>query len=170
MNRVILIGRITKEPELKRTGSDIPYVQFTLAVNRSYQNRNGERQADFINCVAWRQTAELITKYIHKGAQFGLEGQIQTRQYDDPNGITRYITEVLCESIHFLEPKRQDEYGFQPPMDDQPYMNRSQPSYQRNNNQPQNSTFRREEKPTKQESPFENLNNQFDISNDDLPF
>lgn len=67
MNRVILVGRITKDPELKQTNSNIPYVQFTLAVNRSYKNANGERQADFISCVAWRQTAELIAKHVSKG-------------------------------------------------------------------------------------------------------
>ncbi|MDD4212019.1 MAG: single-stranded DNA-binding protein [Bacilli bacterium] len=155
MNRVILVGRITKDPELKRTNSDISYVQFTIAVNRSYQNKNGEKQADFISCVAWRQTAELIARYIHKGNQIGLEGQIQTRQYDDPNGITRYVTEVMCEQVHFLEPKRQEEMQ---PYNDVPYQARQpQKPYQPNPS-------------PKQESPFDTSNSTFDITGDDLPF
>ncbi len=155
MNRVILVGRITKDPELKRTNSDIAYVQFTIAVNRSYQNKSGERQADFISCVAWRQTAELIARYIRKGNQIGLEGQIQTRQYDDPNGITRYVTEVMCEQIHFLEPKRQEEMQ---PYNDVPYQPRQQPKPYQPNPSP------------KQESPFDTSNSTFDITGDDLPF
>ncbi len=155
MNRVILVGRITKDPELKQTNSNIPYVQFTLAVNRSYKNANGERQADFISCVAWRQTAELIAKHVSKGTQIGVDGQIQTRQYDDPNGITRYITEVYVEMLHFLEPKRQqDPY----PYDD--YNQAPRPQVQQN----------RPQAAPKQQVPFDTSNSQFDISGDDLPF
>ncbi|MFA6627011.1 MAG: single-stranded DNA-binding protein [Bacilli bacterium] len=158
MNRVILVGRLTKDPELKRTNSDIPYVQFTMAVNRTYQNKNGERQADFISCVAWRQTAELIARYIRKGHQMGLEGQIQTRQYDDPNGITRYVTEVMCETIHFLEPKKQETSQT---YNDTPYAPRPQQQPQRSY-QPNSSP--------KQESPFDTSDSTFDITGDDLPF
>lgn len=156
MNRVILVGRITKDPELKQTNSNISYVQFTLAVNRSYKNANGERQADFINCVAWRQVAELISKYIQKGNQIGVEGQIQTRQYDDPNGITRYITEVLVENLHFLEPRKTSEVNS---FDDYSQSSRPQPPRQ----------YQQQPAP-KQESPFDTSNSTFDISGDDLPF
>ena len=107
MNRVMLTGRLVKDPELRRTNTDIPVVQFTLAVNRSYASRNGERQADFINCVIWRQQAENFAKYLHKGSLIGIEGQIQTRTYEEPSGAKRYITEVLAERFEFLETKGQ---------------------------------------------------------------
>ena len=107
MNKVILIGRLTKDSELKKTNSGLSYVQFNLAVNRNYTNKSGERQADFINCVAWRTQADNLVKYIKKGGLIGIEGEIQTRTYDDKNGTKKYITEVLCNSIEFLEPKSQ---------------------------------------------------------------
>lgn len=107
MNKVILIGRLTKDPELKKTNSGLSYVQFNLAVNRNYTNKSGEKQADFINCVAWRTQADNLVKYIRKGGLIGVEGEIQTRTYDDKNGIKKYITEVLCNSIEFLESKSQ---------------------------------------------------------------
>ena len=107
MNKVILIGRLTKDPELKKTNSGLSYVQFNLAVNRNYTSKSGEKQADFINCVAWRTQADNLVKYIRKGGLIGVEGEIQTRTYDDKNGIKKYITEVLCNSIEFLESKSQ---------------------------------------------------------------
>ena len=107
MNKVILIGRLTKDPELKKTNSGLSYVQFNLAVNRNYTNKSGEKQADFINCVVWRAQADNLVKYIKKGGLIGIEGEIQTRTYDDKNGIKKYITEVLCNSIEFLESKSQ---------------------------------------------------------------
>ena len=107
MNKVILIGRLTKDPELKKTNSGLSYVQFNLAVNRNYTNKSGEKQADFINCVAWRVQADNLVKYIKKGGLIGIEGEIQTRTYDDKNGTKKYITEVLCNSIEFLESKSQ---------------------------------------------------------------
>jgi single-strand DNA-binding protein len=153
MNRVILVGRLTKDPELRHTNNDIPVVQFTIAVNRTYQSKSGEKQADFINCVAWRQQAENLARYMRKGSMIGVEGQIQTRSYDDANGMRKFVTEVLAESIHFLEPKsaRQDYNSFS---DINQY---DAPSYK--------------EKPQqKQRDPFEDLQSDFDVSNDDLPF
>ena len=107
MNKAILIGRLTKDPELKKTNSGLSYVQFNLAVNRNYTNKSGEKQADFINCVVWRVQADNLVKYIKKGGLIGVEGEIQTRTYDDKNGTKKYITEVLCNSIEFLESKSQ---------------------------------------------------------------
>lgn len=107
MNKAILMGRLTKDPELKKTNSGLSFVQFNLAVNRNYTNKSGEKQADFINCVAWRTQADNLAKYIKKGGLIGVEGEIQTRTYDDKNGIRKYITEVVCNSIEFLEPKSQ---------------------------------------------------------------
>jgi single-strand DNA-binding protein len=115
INRVILVGRITKDPELKSTQSNISFVNFTLAVNRSFSSQNGEQEADFIQCIAWRKQAENMTQYLHKGSLIGVEGRIQTRTYEADNG-TRYITEVVCDSVQFLESKserqeeKQDDY------------------------------------------------------------
>ena len=150
MNKVILIGRLTKDPELRRTPTDVSVVQFTIAVNRPFQQQNGERQADFINCVAWRNQAENLAKYIKKGGQIAVEGSIQTRSYDDPNGVRRFVTEVIASQITFLESRRTDS-GYNdlsqlevPPM--------------------------RENNSFSQESPFGDIKSNFDISSDDLPF
>lgn len=108
MNRVILVGRITKDPEIKQTQSNIPVVSFTLAVNRQFTDAQGEKQADFIQCVVWRKQAENLARFVKKGALLGVEGRIQTRQYEAENG-TRYVTEVLCDSIQFLESKGENQ-------------------------------------------------------------
>jgi len=99
MNNVCLIGRITKDPELRYTPSNVANAQFTLAVNREYKNANGEYEADFINCVAWKQTAEFVAKYAKKGNQLGITGSIQTRNYQAQDGTTRYVTEVIAKSV-----------------------------------------------------------------------
>ena len=112
MNRVVLVGRITKDPVLKRTTNDVPVVQFVIAVNRQFASQNSERQADFINCVVWKQQAENFAKYMRKGSLIGVDGRIQTRQYKDANQETRYATEVVCDQIQFLESKGAREGGF----------------------------------------------------------
>ncbi len=104
INRVVLVGRITKDPELKMTQSNIAVISFTLAVNRQFTDQSGERQADFVQCVVWRKQAENLAKYVQKGALLGIEGRIQTRTYEADNG-TRYVTEVVCDSVQFLESK-----------------------------------------------------------------
>jgi single-strand DNA-binding protein len=104
INRVILVGRITKDPELKTTQSSIPVVTFTLAVNRQYSDTSGEKQTDFIQCVVWRKQAENMAKYVHKGDLIGVDGRIQTRQYEGDNGM-KYVTEIVADSIQFLETK-----------------------------------------------------------------
>jgi single-strand DNA-binding protein len=104
INRVILVGRITKDPEKKETQSNIAVVSFTLAVNRQFTDSSGERQADFIQCVVWRKQAENLARFIKKGALLGIEGRIQTRTYE-VEGVTRYVTEVVCDSVQFLESK-----------------------------------------------------------------
>ena len=116
INRVVLVGRITRDPELKATASGVSVVTFTLAVNRNFADQSGERQADFIQCVAWRYQAENLAKYIRKGALLGVEGRIQTRTYETDQG-TRYITEVQCDTVQFLEsrstsaPAQNDSFG-----------------------------------------------------------
>jgi single-strand DNA-binding protein len=109
INRVILVGRLTKDPELRRTSNDIPVATFTLAVNRPFSNPSGDRDADFIPCVVWRRQAENVEQYLSKGSLVGVDGRIQTRTYDDQDGNRKYITEVVCDSVQFLEPKSASE-------------------------------------------------------------
>ena len=105
MNKVTLIGRLTKDPELRYTSSNIAVASFTLAVDRGYTSPNGERQADFLNIVVWRKPAENVKKFLTKGSQVAVDGSIQTRSYDDQNGQKRYITEILANSVEFLGSK-----------------------------------------------------------------
>ena len=105
MNRVCLVGRLTAKPELKYTNSNIPVTRFSIAVNRNFKNEQGQREADFINILAWRKQAELICNYFDKGSQIGLEGRIQTGSYDDKDGNKRYTTEVVVDAIHFIDSK-----------------------------------------------------------------
>lgn len=102
MNKVILSGRLTKDPELKATSSGKQFCNFTIAVDRRFKDANGNRQADFINCVAWNQTATFIQKYFHKGNKISVAGSINTRSYED-NGQKRFITEVLIDEAEFVE-------------------------------------------------------------------
>ena len=103
MNKVMLVGRLTKDPEVKMTSNQTQFCNFTVAVDRRFKDANGQRQADFISCVAWRQTAAFIQKYFRKGSRIGLVGSIQTRTYDDQNGQKRYITEVVVDEAEFVE-------------------------------------------------------------------
>ena len=109
LNRVILMGRITHALELKQTPSGVSVLSFNLAVERNYAPQGEERQTDFISCVAWRKTAEFINKYFAKGRMIAIEGNIQTRNYDDKNGVKHYVTEVIVDSVSFTgEPKQQE--------------------------------------------------------------
>jgi len=103
MNKVILIGRLTKDPDTKNTANGTTVTKFTLAVDRRFKDANGQRQADFINCVAWKQTAVFIQKYFHKGNKIGVVGSIQTRSFDDQNGQKRFVTEVIVDEAEFVE-------------------------------------------------------------------
>ncbi len=103
MNKVILVGRLTKDPEVKNTSSQVAFCNFTVAVDRRFKDQNGQRQADFINCVAWRQTATFISSYFRKGSKIGIVGSLQSRSYDDNNGQKRYVTEVVVEEAEFVE-------------------------------------------------------------------
>ena len=106
MNKVQLIGRLTKDVERRVTQSQISTANFTVAVDRRFKDANGNKQADFINCVAWRQTADFIANYFKKGMRIGVCGSIQTRTYDDKNGQKVYVTEVLVEEAEFVESKQ----------------------------------------------------------------
>lgn len=110
INVTVLTGRITKDPELRKTQNGTSVVSFTLACNRRVK-QDGQPDADFISCQAWGKTAEVICQYVFKGHLLGLEGRIQTRSYDDKDGKRVYVTEVVCESVQFLESKKQAERG-----------------------------------------------------------
>ncbi|MCL1949720.1 MAG: single-stranded DNA-binding protein [Turicibacter sp.] len=105
INRVVLVGRLTRDPELKYTANGIANLRFSVAVNRSFTSQNGERQADFINCVAWRGQAENMAKFLRKGSLIGVEGRIETGSYQAQDGTTRYTTDVVADSVQFLEPR-----------------------------------------------------------------
>lgn len=105
MNRTILVGRLTKDPDLRYTPSGVPCATFTLAVNRAFTNQQGEREADFINVVVWRKPAENVANYLKKGSLAGVDGRLQTRNYEGQDGKRVYVTEVVAESVQFLEPR-----------------------------------------------------------------
>jgi len=108
INNVVLVGRLTRDPELRKTQSGVSVVNFTLAVNRTFTDQSGERQADFINCVVWRNQADNLARYMRQGSLIGVEGRIQTSSFESEQG-TRYVTEVLANSIQFLESKSQTQ-------------------------------------------------------------
>ncbi|ARJ39043.1 single-stranded DNA-binding protein [Sporosarcina sp. P21c] len=169
INRVVLVGRLTKDPELKYTQTGIAVTRFTLAVNRAFANAQGEREADFITCVAWRKQAENIANYLRKGSLAGVDGRIQTGSFEGQDGKRVYTTEVVADSTQFLEPKggnteRQQtpSYGGAPsynaPSQDQGYNN--QQSYQPNQ---QNMT-------RVDNDPFQPGGGPIEVTDDDLPF
>ena len=109
MNKVVLLGRLTKDPEVRYTQTNnIMVASFSLAVNRRFA-KEGEQQADFINIVAWNKTAEFVSKYFRKGQQVGVIGRMQTRNYDDDKGVKHYITEVIAEEVYFADSKKEGQ-------------------------------------------------------------
>ena len=148
INRVVLVGRITRDPDTQQTNTGIPYVRFSLAVNRPFKDQNGERQADFINCVAWRQQAEFLKNFVKKGNQLAVEGRIQTNSYQDANGNNRQAFDILVESVSNLEPVSKND-GYQP---QPPFGNGFQPV--------RDNQYRQE--------PTNHI--EFEVSEDDLPF
>lgn len=115
LNRVVLVGRLTKPPELKYTQSGIAVCRFTLAVNRTFTNQQGQREADFVNCVAWKRLAENLANHLGKGSLAGVDGRIQTSNFDGKDGNRIFMTEVVAEQIHFLEPKKNNQQNNQAP-------------------------------------------------------
>ncbi|MDR1117578.1 MAG: single-stranded DNA-binding protein [Oscillospiraceae bacterium] len=112
LNKVILMGRLTRDPELRYTQSNIPVVSFSLAVDRNYRSKtDNQSQADFINCVAWRQTAEFVSKWFAKGRMMVVVGTLQSRRYQDKNGENRTAMEVIADEVFFGDSKRPDDDG-----------------------------------------------------------
>ena len=156
MNKVVLIGRLTRDPDLRYPSSNVPVANFTIAVNRPFENQNGERVADFINIIVWRKQAENVKKYIGKGSLVAVEGRIQTRNYEGQDGKRVYVTEVVADSVQFLESKSQSQnrgasFGMEDP---------SMPSIE---DMPQPTNI-------EEEDPFANFGSDIEISDDDLPF
>ncbi len=111
LNKAILVGRLTKDPELRSTQSGVSVATFTVAVTRSYARQGEERQTDFINCVAFRNTADFISRYFAKGNMIGVDGAIQTRTWDDQEGKRHWVTEVIVNEAHFVESKKDSTAG-----------------------------------------------------------
>ena len=109
INRVVMVGRMTRDPELRRTGSGAAVTSFTLALNRNYNSADGQ-QADYISCVVWNKVAENVAQYCSKGSLVGVEGRLRSRTYDNAQGQRVYVTEVVCDSVQFLETKPRDKY------------------------------------------------------------
>lgn len=159
INRTVLVGRLTNDPELKYTGNGVAVATFTVAVNRQFTNSQGEREADFIRCQMWRKSAENFCNFTHKGSLVGIDGRIQTRSYDNQQGTRIFVTEVVAESFSLLESKNS---------------NQNNQNEQFEQNRPQNNGQNYQNQQNGQSSPSINPNDPFksmpDIKDDDLPF
>lgn len=143
LNRVILIGRLTKDPELRYTPNGVAVTTFTLAVDRNFTNQQGQREADFINIVTWRGLAENVANYLKKGRLTAVEGRMQTRNYENNEGRRVYVTEVIADNVRFLESS---------------------------NNQSRQDQYNDRDKNDRDDDPFKDDGSPIDISDDDLPF
>ncbi|EZV62872.1 prophage-derived single-stranded DNA-binding protein [Staphylococcus aureus 2010-60-1240-1] len=140
LNRVVLVGRLTKDPEFRTTPNGVSVATFTLAVNRTFTNAQGEREADFINCVTFRKQADNVNNYLSKGSLAGVDGRLQSRNYENKDGQRVFVTEVVADSVQFLEPK--------------------------NNNQQQKNNYQQQRQTQTGNNPFDNTEEDFS----DLPF
>lgn len=193
INNTTLVGRLTRNPELRYTGSGIAVLSFNLAVERNYTNSQGERETDFITCVAWRGTAETLSNFAVKGSLIGITGNIQTRNYENNEGRTIYVTEVVVDNFQMLEPKsvtddrrrkagggQQNSNNSNNSYGNNSNSNNNSNNYSNNNNQSQQSnnsnTGKKSENPfanvdfNNNDDPFESNDDVTDISDDDLPF
>ena len=162
INKAVLVGRLVRDPEYRTTPSGVQVATFTLAVNRTFTNQQGEREADFINCVVFRKTAENVNQYLSKGKLAGVDGRLQSRSYDNKEGQKVFVTEVVCDNVQFLEPKDSQNGS-------NSYQNGT--SYQKGSNYTQNNQNvqqgQNKAKYDQQNNPF---NNGSDFNDDDLPF
>lgn len=157
MNKVFLIGRLTRDPELRYTGNNTAVATFSLAVNRNFSNQQGEREADFINIVVWRKQAENVKNYLSQGSQVAIDGRIQTRSYDDKDGQKRYVTEVVADNVEFLGSKNSSNTNSNGSHNEEPT--------------PYDFGDVKEPKGTDVDSnPFADFGSSIEISDDELPF
>ena len=150
INRTVLVGRLTRDPELRVSQNNVSVTTFNLAVNRPFTSKDGEQQADFINCVTFRKQAENVNQYVRKGSLVGIDGRIQTRNYENKEGQRVYVTEVVCDSVQFLEPKSQN-----------------QGTQQQNTQTVTNTTQRQNNTAQGEQNPFKG---DVDIDSEELPF
>ncbi|HHQ0180953.1 TPA: single-stranded DNA-binding protein [Listeria innocua] len=178
MNRVVLVGRLTKNPELRYTPAGVAVATFTLAVNRTFTNQQGEREADFINCVVWRKPAENVANFLKKGSMAGVDGRVQTRNYEGNDGKRVYVTEIVAESVQFLEPRNSNGGGgnnnYQGGNNNNNYNNggnnfgqapTNNGGFGQDQQQSQNQNYQ-----STNNDPFASDGKPIDISDDDLPF
>jgi single-strand DNA-binding protein len=180
INRVVLVGRLTKDPELKYTQTGIAVTRFTLAVNRAFQSASGEREADFISCVAWRKQAENVANFLKKGSLVGVDGRIQTGSFEGQDGKRVYTTEVVADSTQFLEPRSSSGENRSGAGNGAPYQGSQQseqPSYQnQQSNQQYKQSNQQYQQPNQQnytrtdDDPFSTGGGPIEVSDDDLPF
>ena len=182
INSVVLVGRLTRDPELRYTPSGAAVANFTVAIDRRFTNQQGQREADFINCVMWRKAAENFANFTHKGSLVGIQGRIQTRSYENQQGQRVYVTEVLAEDFSLLESKAESEryraqhgtsnanvQGSAPSTDNNmPSSNPFGTPANDQGNDAFNSGFANNNNASV--DPFANSGQQIDISDDDLPF
>ena len=155
INNVTVVGRLTRAVDLRYTSNGTAYASFTLATDRDFKNQNGEKETDFINCVMWRKPAENLANYIKKGSLIGVEGRIQTRNYDNQQGQRVYVTEVLAEKFSFLESTKKDDNGV--------LSNGGTNTLGINKNQNSSGNFANSD-------PFTSGGDVFSVNDDDLPF
>ena len=155
INNVTVVGRLTRAVDLRYTSNGTAYASFTLATDRDFKNQNGEKETDFINCVMWRKPAENLANYTKKGSLIGVEGRIQTRNYDNQQGQRVYVTEVLAEKFSFLESAKKDDNGV--------LSNGGANTLGVNKNQNSSGNFANSD-------PFMANGETFDVQDSDLPF
>ncbi len=169
INNVVLVGRLTRDPELRFTSNGSAVATFNLAVNRNFTNQSGEREADFVNCVIWRKPAETLANYAKKGTLLGVVGRIQTRNYENQQGQKVYVTEVVCDNFQLLESRnvseqRQQTGGFGNQDSGNNFsQNQNKQSFGQSSSKNEMPSFDRDSDPFGSSS-------QIDISDDDLPF
>lgn len=154
INRVVLVGRLTRDPELRYTANGAAVASFTVAVNRTFTNSQGDRDADFIGCTIWRKAAENFVNFAHKGSLVGIDGRIQTSSYDNQQGQRVYRTDVIVENFSMLE-SRKDADNYQ-----------DNPSHSNNRDDKRADNVQK----SKESDPFADNSKPIDISDDDLPF
>lgn len=149
MNKVILIGRLARDPEMRTTSSGISMTRFTIAVSRPFNTQDGQQQTDFINCITWRRQAENVAKYCSKGSQVAVEGRIQVSSYDAQDGTKRYTTDVVCDNVTFLGSKAGNT-------------NFTNDNYNADTSEVPTTDI--------SEDPFKDFGDEIALSDDDLPF
>lgn len=166
MNKVILIGRLARDPEMRTTPSGVATTSFTIAVQRNYANAQGDREADFISCVAWRKQAENIAKYCTKGSQVAVDGRIQTRNYDAQDGTKRYVTEVIADNVSFLGGRSTSSESSSYAANNYNNVSNTNDSMSSNNFGGSNDIVTT----NLSEDPYANMGSEVALSDDDLPF